>query len=51
MATAQSCLVAAATTWPSQLAKLLAESQFTQWEEASGAILCFWKLFSQWKNQ
>ena len=46
MASSELCLVAVAATWSSQLAKLLAESQFTQWEEASSAILCFWKLLS-----
>ena len=51
MASSELCLVAVAATWSSQLAKLLAESQFTQWEEASSAIWCFWKLLSQWKNQ
>ena len=49
LGTAQSFVLCgcSAATWSIQLAKLLAESQFTQWEKASSIILCFWKLLSQ----
>ena len=32
-------------------ANLLAKSHFTQGEEASSAVLCFWNLLRQWKDR
>ena len=43
--------MAIAASYMIESAKLLAKSQFEQGEEASSAILCFWKLLRQSKNR